>query len=121
MSKTARSIFVFGLYLGVLGASLLTIPNLLLAIFQIPDTNEVWIRVVGMLLFLLGIYYVLAARKEMTDFFLWTVYVRASVLLFLITFVILGFVKPILILVGVVDFMGAIWTGILLRASRVAG
>jgi len=118
MSKSARSVFVFGLYLGILGITLLVIPNLLLGVFQLPSTNEVWIRVVGMLLFLLGIYYLLAARKEMTDFFQWTVYVRASVILFLITFVLLGFVKPILILIGVVDLLGAIWTGMALRASK---
>ena len=118
MSKSARSVFVFGLYLGILGITLLVIPNLLLGVFQLPSTNEVWIRVVGMLLFLLGIYYLLAARKEMTDFFQWTVCVRASVILFLITFVLLGFVKPILILIGVVDLLGAIWTGMALRASK---
>jgi hypothetical protein len=118
MSKSARSVFIFGLYLGLLGIFLLIVPNFLLGIFQLPSTNDVWIRVVGMLLFLLGIYYILAAQKEMTDFFQWTVYVRASVILFLTAFVMLGFVKPILILIGVVDFLGAIWTGMALRASK---
>ena len=118
MSKSARSIFIFGLYLGVLGIVLLVTPNFLLGIFQLPSTNEVWIRVVGMLLFLLGIYYLLAARKEMTDFFQWTVYLRSTVIFFLIAFVLLGFVKPILILIGVVDFLGAIWTGKALRATK---
>lgn len=56
MSKSARSVFIFGLYLGVLGIILLVTPNFLLGVFQLPSTNEVWIRVVGMLLFLLGIY-----------------------------------------------------------------
>lgn len=106
------------MYLGVLGILLLVTPNFLLGIFRLPSTNEVWIRIVGMLLFLLGIYYLLAARKEMTDFFQWTVYIRASVILFLVTFVLLGFVQPILILIGVVDLFGAIWTGMALRASK---
>lgn len=118
MSKSARSVFIFGLYLGVLGIILLVIPNFLLGVFQLPSTNEVWIRVVGMLLFLLGIYYILAARKEMTEFFQWTVYIRASVILFLITFVLFGFVKPILILIGVVDLFGSVWTNLALRASK---
>ena len=118
MSNSARSIFIFGLYLGVLGIVLLITPNFLLGIFQLPGTNEVWIRVVGMLLFLLGVYYVLAARKEMTDFFQWTIYIRLTVIFFLTAFVLLGFVKPILILLGVVDLLGAIWTGMALRASK---
>jgi len=118
MSKSAHSVFIFGLYLGLLGIALLVIPNVLLGLFSLPSATDVWIRVVGMLLFLLGVYYILAARKEMTDFFQWTVYVRASVVFFLIAFVLLGFVKPILILIGVVDLLGAIWTGLALRASK---
>ena len=118
MSKGAFSIFIFGLYLGTLGIVLLVIPNVLLGIFQLPSTNEVWIRIVGMLTFLLGIYYILAARKEVTDFFQWTVYVRATVILFFTAFVLLGFVKPILMLLGVVDLLGAIWTATALRASK---
>jgi hypothetical protein len=118
MNKSALSIFAFGLYLIVLGMILVVIPNSLLAIFQVPSTNEVWIRVDGMLVFLLGIYYILAARKGMTDFFLWTVYLRPLVILFFIAFVLLHFVSPLLILFGVVDLLGAIWTGLALRASK---
>ncbi len=118
MSKSARSIFIFGLYLGVLGVILLVIPNFLLGIFQFPSTNEVWIRVVGMLVFLLGGYYILAAQKEVTDFFQWTVYLRSTVILFFIAFVLLDYASPLLILFGVIDLLGAIWTGLLLRASN---
>jgi len=118
MNKSTLSIFAFGLYLIALGIILVVIPNSLLEIFQVPSTNEVWIRVVGMLVFLLGIYYILAARKEMTDFFLLTVYLRPLVILFFIAFVLLDFVSPMLILFGVVDLLGAIWTGLALRASK---
>ena len=118
MNKSTLSIFVFGLYLIALGMILVVIPNSLLEIFQVPSTNEVWIRVDGMLVFLLGIYYILAARKEMIDFFLWTVYLRPLVILFFIAFVLLDFVSPMLILFGVVDLLGAIWTGLALRASK---
>src|SRR5574341_1236669 len=79
MSNSARSVFVFGLYLAVLGIVLLVVPNFLLGMFFLPSTTEVWIRVAGMLLLFLGFYYTQAARKEMTDFFQWTVYVRPTV------------------------------------------
>ncbi|MBK9926931.1 MAG: hypothetical protein IPP66_16795 [Anaerolineales bacterium] len=118
MSKIAFTIFVFGLYLVGLGIVLLVVPNLWLGIFQIPATHDIWIRILGMLLFYLGIYYILAARKEMTDFFRWTVYLRSTVILFLITFVLLGFGKPIIILIGIIDFMGAVWTWLALRVSK---
>ena len=118
MSKSARSVFIFGLYLGVLGIVLLVTPNFLLGIFQLPNTNEVWIRVVGMLLLFMGFYYTQAARKEMTDFFNWTVYARPTVILFFTAFVLLDFASPLLILFGVVDLLGAIWTGMALRSTK---
>lgn len=118
MSKSARSVFVFGVYLTALGVILLVAPNFLLGMFFLPSATDVWIRVVGMLLMALGYYYTQAARKEMTDFFRWTMYLRSAVILFFIVFVLLGFADPPLVLFGVVDLLGAIWTGITLRSSK---
>ena len=47
MSNTARSIYVYGVYLVILGLTLLVIPNVPLPLFGLPTTNEVWIRIVG--------------------------------------------------------------------------
>jgi len=112
MSNSARSIFVFGLYVAVLGIVLIVIPNFLLKAMSRTSTTEVWIRVVGLLLLYLGFYYTQAARKEMTDFFRWTVYTRSTVIVFFAAFVLLGFARPPLIMFGVVDLLGAIWTGL---------
>ncbi len=119
MSNTAKSIFCFGIYIIILGVSFMVVPNVFLSIITIPETTEVWIRIVGMLVFLIGYYYIRAALNEegMTNFFRWTVHARSSVIVFLIIFVILGFVKPIIILFGVIDLLAAIWTGITLRSS----
>ncbi len=117
MSKSALSLFVFGIYVLLLGIILMVIPNVLLTIFGLPATTEVWVRVVGMLVFLLGYYYIRAYRneKEMISFYRWTVHARASVIVFFIIFVALGFVTPLLILFGVVDLLAAIWTWKTLR------
>ena len=117
MSNSAKSIFVFGIYICVLGIAFVTIPNVLLGLFGIPTTSEVWIRVTGMILFLLSSYYFQAARKEFTEFFRWTVYPRASVIVFFTVFVLLGYAPPILILFGVIDLSSAIWTYLALRSS----
>jgi hypothetical protein len=45
MSKSARSVFLFGWHLGLLGLTLVIVPNSLIGVFQLPVTNEVWIRV----------------------------------------------------------------------------
>lgn len=50
-----------------------------------------------------------------------TVYTRASVTLFFIAFVLLGLVKPIVIVVGAIDLAAAIWTALALRAEKRAG
>jgi hypothetical protein len=112
------SVFVFGIYLLLLGAVLVIAPNFLLSIFQIPPTTEVWIRVAGMLVLFLGVYYVLAARADLRPFYAWTVPVRSTVILFLIAFVLLGYAPSQLILFGVIDLLGALWTLLALRASK---
>ena len=118
MSKSAKSLFVFSLYLYVLGAILVLIPNVLLRLFLFPPTTEVWIRVVGMLVFLLGFYYFQVARNELKKFFQWSVYARISVLFFFIAFVVAGLAHPLLILFGVIDVAGAIWTQVSLRSEK---
>ena len=120
MSKGARSVFVFGLYLAVLGIALLVAPNFLLEMFFLPSTTEVWVRVAGMLVLFLGFYYTQAARKELTDFIRWTMYPRSTVIFFFAAFVLLGFAKPPLILFGAVDLLGVIWTALALRSPKAA-
>lgn len=120
MSKSARSLFVFSIYLFVLGPILIVIPNFLLGLFKFPETNEVWVRVVGMLVFFLGYYYFQTSMNEMKKFFQWTVYSRTGVLIFFIVFVLLDFAPPILILFGFIDAVAALWTHLALRSEKQA-
>ena len=120
MSNSARSVFVFGLYLVVLGIVLVVAPNFLLGMFFMPSTTEVWIRVVGVLVLFMAFYYIQTARKGMTDFFKLTVYTRSSLVIFFAAFVLLGLASPPLILFGVMDLLGAIWTGLALRSAKTA-
>jgi hypothetical protein len=119
MSKVGRSVLVFGIYLTFLGAILIVVPNLLLGVFGLPATGEVWIRVVGMLVLCLAFYYIQAARRGLADFFRWTVYVRCFVFVSLVTFAVLRLAQPPLALFGVVDLLGATWTALALRQPRV--
>lgn len=117
MSSAAKSIFIFGVYLLILGVILVVIPNSLLSLFGVPST-EAWIRVIGIQFLVLASYYIQAARKNVVDFFLWTVYARPFPILIIIVFVLMGFVTPALILFGAVDLLGAIWTGLALKYSK---
>jgi hypothetical protein len=118
MSKSAFSVKAFGVYLVVLGVGLALAPNLLLSVFGMPPTSEVWIRVVGVLVFNVGIYYVYAAKCEARAFFQASVYTRTLVLASFAAFVVLGFASPVLILFGAADFAGGIWTQLALRAEK---
>jgi hypothetical protein len=110
MSRSAKTVLIFGIYVMILGTLLLLVPNVLLRLFRQPETSEIWIRAAGMLLFLLGFYYIEASRSEMVKFFQLTVYGRISVLLFFLGFVFFLSASPILLVFGAFDFCGAIWT-----------
>lgn len=116
MTHAARSVLVFSIYLFVLGGTLVTVPNALLSVFRIPHTGEVWIRVVGMLVLILGYYYAAAARRELVEFFRLTVPARGAVLVFFVAFVLLGLAPPVLIVFGAVDAAAACWTASALRS-----
>ena len=118
MSKAAKSVLVFGIYLVAIGLGFLVVPNTPLALLGFPTTSEPWIRVVGMLLLLLAYYYVQAARNEMRSLFRWTVHTRSSVVVFFGVFVALGLAQPMLIGFGVIDLLAAIWTHRALRDSQ---
>jgi hypothetical protein len=114
MSNSAISVLVFAIYMFMLGLVLLVVPNLILSVFGFPTTSEVWIRVVGMLVTILGYYYSQAARNELKPFIRASVYGRCSVFVFFVVFVLLKFAPPMLILFGVIDVAGAIWTAVCL-------
>jgi hypothetical protein len=117
MSRAALSLAVFGAYILVLGASLILFPDFILGLFGMPIVRDVWIRVVGMLLMLLAVYDILAARAEWRDFLRWSVYTRGSVIVFFSAFVATGLAPPVLLLFGTIDFSAAVWTGLALRAD----
>jgi hypothetical protein len=84
---------VFGVYALVLGIALIVVPNLLLGIFGLPVTSEVWIRVVGVVVFNIGVGSWFAAKSEARAFFQGAVYSRSFVLVAFVGFWLLGFVK----------------------------
>ena len=67
MSKAALSMFIFGIYVILFGIILMVVPNALLAIFGLPATTEVWVRVVGMLVFLIGYLYPGISQRKGND------------------------------------------------------
>ena len=117
-SASAFTVKFFGIYALLTGLNLMFAPNMLLGMFGIPETSEVWIRVVGVLAFNIGIYYWYAAKCEAKAFFEATVYARGFVFIAFATFAALGLVNKALILFGCVEVAGAIWTWLALRKEK---
>ena len=117
MSKSAFSAKVFAVYLFILGPILILAPNFLLSVFGIASTSEVWIRVVGVLAFMLGVYVWVAAKHDNRPFLEASVYTRTFVFVVLATFAIMGLGSPMLALFGVIDLCGGIWTYCALKAD----
>jgi hypothetical protein len=118
MSQAAKSLFAFGIHLCGLGLILLLAPNLILQVFGVPLTNEVWIRINGMFLLCLSFYYVQTARNELTSFIRWTVWTRIAVIFYFAAFALLVSAPRALLLFGLIDLLSAIWTWLALKKDE---
>jgi len=118
MKNPVRSIVVFGVYLLATGLGFVLIPNLLLPLFGFPTTTEVWVRIVGLLSAILGMYFLYLARSDQRRFMRATVYARLIFFTGVTAFVLLGFGSPLLIAFGLTDLAGAAWTWLTLRATQ---
>lgn len=108
-SIAARSMQVETAYAFLVGLALLLFPNTLLGVFQIEETSEVWIRVVGNLVLLLTVLYWYIGREGSRSMFQATVYERglSAVVLSVLAFT----TGPWqLVIFAVVDAAGAGWT-----------
>lgn len=117
MSRSAFSAMVFAIYLFVVGAVLIVAPNALLSVFQLPPTSEVWVHVVGVTAFMIGVYAWVAAKHENLPFLEASVYTRGVVFLAFTAFAVIGLASPMIVIFGVVDLLGGLWTYFALKAD----
>ncbi len=118
MTAAAKSVYYFGFYLYIVGITLIAAPNFLLMTLKLPETNEVWIRVVGVLAFAIGYYYHRAGAENIHAFFRHTIPTRGFVFLAFFSFALLDYVSPMIILFGAIDLLGAAWTWVALKKVK---
>lgn len=111
---------VFALYLFVFGPLLAIAPNLVLPLFGLAPTSEIWIRLIGLLAINIGIFCWVAAKHEYTHFLHVSVLTRCAVFVAIGGFVALGLAPPVIIVFGFVDLAGGLWTYVALRADAAA-
>lgn len=115
MKKTSTTLLVFGVYLIGMGAGLVFMPNTVLGMLGFPPTTDIWINVVGVLALVLAYYYIQAGRSDVRAFAEWTVPARIGVFIFFSAFALMGMTGMMMIALGAVDLLGALWTGWALR------
>ena len=117
MSRAALSIYVYGCYLIVLGLTLFLIPDIALKLVGLDVHKDVWISVVAMSVLFLAGYFIVSARKEVTEFFWLSVLFRLTVPLFFGAFIVLGYTRPNILLFTPPDVLFALWTLLALRSA----
>jgi hypothetical protein len=118
--RATLSLRVWGYYLAAIGGILIGAPNTLLGIVGLPTTEEVWIRVVGMLVWILAYASFQSARTGNREYMTWSRNGRFAVPFFFAAFVLFGFVGPQILPFGVIDLAGATWTWWAIRADAAA-
>jgi hypothetical protein len=115
MTAASKSLYYFGFYLLITGVTLTVVPNMLLSVFQIALATEVWIRVLGVVVFNVGLFYVFMAPTNNVLFLNLSVYARLCILVWFSIFVIIGLAPMQLLIFGLTDGAGAAWTYLTLR------
>jgi uncharacterized membrane protein HdeD (DUF308 family) len=94
-------------------------PNILINFLNLGISNDIVVRILGMVLIFYGYFYVRASRhkKEMASFYSWTIHTRVSAIVVLSIFAMLSLAHPVIVAFGAVDLLGAIWTLLELRKS----
>ena len=122
------TMFAFGAIALLLGFLGLLRPELILSIFGFPvlerasraagDYTLVFTIAASMASFNIGIYYILAALKDLKPFYKWTVPYRCLTFIVFTTVVLTGLAPTRFIAAGLWELTGAIATGLALRAEN---
>ena len=89
----------------------------MLAIFGRPPEPGPWLRVVGLVVLVLALYYLAAARTGLTAFFRFTVWGRPFAALILLALTVVQVTPPFVLILAGIDVAAAVWTARALRAG----
>jgi len=118
MTKTELSVFMFGIYyIFSIGVPFLFFPHYALGLFGLVAGDDAWIRVLGLIIAIMGAYYVAAVRCGLGAFYTWTVPSRYATSALQVLLVALGLIGPALLMFAAFDASTATLTWLALRAE----
>lgn len=115
MTRPARSLFAFGIYVLLTGVAFLAIPGPLVSLLRLPAATAGWARIVGLLAIVIGCYDTIGSRAECLPYIRASVPVRFGFAAGTALLVIFGQMPATILLLGATDVAGAIWTAAALR------
>ena len=110
MDAPTLSIFIWGIYVILIGLFLLFMPSKTLIFFGHEKPKDHWIRVVGIITLSLGYFYLNSAQNEVYSFYWASIYARIAGVIGFSGLVVFKLAKPKIILFGLIDSLGAAWT-----------
>ncbi len=116
MSSSDRSMVVWAVYAATVGASLAIAPNFVLSTLGVMETDEPWIRILGVTVMVLALYYADALRNKTRNLYVASILGRGFVAAALIVLVLTG--EPWqLLLFAAAEILGLTWTYLALRSE----
>ena len=113
------SLTVQGIYVLLTGLQLIFVPNLLIGMFGFEEASEIWIKVLGIVVLALSVFYYAINKSGNAEVVMATVWARLLISAGFIFLVISGQTKPNLILFSGIDIATAVWTWFELKKVKV--
>ncbi len=121
MSRSGRSLVGFSFYGMVMGTGLLVAPDQMLDFLRTARTSEHWIRLLGVSAIVLGFYYVIAGRHELTVIIRASLWGRIAMAAGFSALVALKIAPVLLLGIAGNELLGVLWTTLALRADEREG
>jgi len=120
MSRAARSLFVFAIYVLIVGVALIVVPAPIAALLRLPPATVGWVRMIGLLSLVIGVYDAIGSHAECLPYIRGSVPVRFGFAIGTALLVAFGQMPATILLSGATDIAGALWTAFALRGSAPA-
>lgn len=111
MERSAFTVFVDGIILCIMGSAMTGFPSVFLNILNLAPGDTVFMaRIIGLLVVIIGSYYVFVAFNNLREFFIITVFGRLIFFTGTVVFYFLGYVGPQIFLISILDLITPLWT-----------
>ncbi len=119
--RSMWSLLIFGSYALIMGLVLLVVPETVLPWFGLSEYEGTWVHVLGFVLCCSAYYYIAAARLGSRGFAWLTVHTRLAAPLVMLALVLAGKAEVTVLLFGLVDGLGGLWTWRMLLLEQRSG